>query len=200
VGITVLGELPPGAALRRNGARAGDDLWVSHPRQGGIGDARLALEVLRGNAQLHGDDFSQLRRAMEWPQPRVALGVALRGVAHSAIDLSDGLAGDLGHLLAQSRVGALLDWAALPRSSVLSGLPLPLQQQCVLGGGDDYELLFSAPASARQAVQRAAAQADVAVSRIGETQPEAGLRVRWPDGSTSPWTTRGFDHFASDTR
>ena len=99
VGITVLGEVPHGAALRRNGARAGDDLWVSHSREGGIGDARLALEVFRGQVQLPGDAFSQVRRAMEWPQPRVALGVALRGVAPAAIDLSDGLAGDLGHLL-----------------------------------------------------------------------------------------------------
>jgi thiamine-monophosphate kinase len=200
VGITVLGEVPPGAALRRNGARAGDDLWVSHSREGGLGDARLALEVFRGRVPLHGEGFFQVRRAMEWPQPRVALGVALRGVAHAAIDLSDGLAGDLGHVLAQSRVGALLEWAAFPRSNVLSAQPLPLQQHCVLGGGDDYELLFSAPAAARATVQRAAAQAEVAVSRIGEIQGEAGLRVRWPDGSVSPWAARGFDHFASDER
>lgn len=200
VGITVLGEVLPGAALRRNSARVGDDLWVSHSRDGGIGDARLALEVFRGQVQLPSEGFSRVRRAMEWPQPRVALGVALRGVAHAAIDLSDGLAGDLGHVLAQSNVGALLDWGALPRSSVLSALPLPLQQQCVLGGGDDYELLFSAPTLAHSAVQRAADQAEVAVSRIGEIQPEAGLRVRWPDGSTSPWAARGFDHFASDAR
>lgn len=197
VGITVLGEVPPGAALRRNGARLGDDLWVSHPREGGIGDARLALEVFRGQVQLPGDAFSTLRRAMEWPQPRVALGLALRAVAHAAIDLSDGLAGDLGHVLAQSRVGALLEWAALPRSPALAALPLQLQQQCVLGGGDDYELLFSAPASARAMVQRAAAGADVAVSRVGEIQVDAGLRVRWPDGSISPWAACGFDHFAS---
>ena len=200
VGITVLGEVPPGAALQRNAARAGDDLWVSHSREGGIGDARLALEVFRGQVALPGEEFAQVRRAMEWPQPRVALGVALRGVAHAAIDMSDGLAGDLGHVLAQSRVGALLHWAALPRSSILSALPLPLQQQCVLGGGDDYELLFSAPAAARATVQRAAAQAEVAVSRIGEIQGEAGLRVRWPDGGVSPWSARGFDHFASDAR
>ena len=198
VGITVLGEVPPGAALRRNGARAGDDLWVSHPHEGGIGDARLALEVFRGHVQLQGDGFCQVRRAMEWPQPRVALGVALRGVAHAAIDLSDGLAGDLGHVLAQSRVGGLLEWAALPRSNILAAQPLPLQQRCVLGGGDDYELLFSAPVSARAAVQRAAVQAAVAVSRIGEIQGDAGLRVRWPDGGVSPWAARGFDHFASD--
>jgi len=200
VGITVLGEVPPGAALRRDGARVGDDLWVSHPAGGGIGDARLALEVFRGRVHLQGETFSQLRRAMEWPQPRVALGVALRGVAHAAIDLSDGLAGDLGHVLTQSRVGALLEWALLPRSSTLSALPLPLQRQCVLDGGDDYELLFSAPASARAAVQRAAAQAEVAVSRVGEVQAEPGLRVRWLDGSVLQWAARGFDHFASDDR
>lgn len=200
VGITVLGEVPPSAALRRSGAQAGDDLWVSHPAGGGVGDARLALEVFRGAAALPGETFAALRRAMEWPQPRVALGIALRGVAHSAIDLSDGLCGDLGHLLTQSRLGAQLEWADLPRSDAMASLPLAMQQQCVLGGGDDYELLFSAPVAARPAVQRAAAQAEVAVSRIGELRSEAGLRVRWPDGSVSPWAARGFDHFASTDR
>jgi len=198
VGITVLGELPPGAALRRNGARAGDDLWVSHARNGGLGDARLALEVFRGEVQLPAAAFASVRRAMEWPQPRVALGVALRGVAHAAIDLSDGLAGDLGHVLAQSHVGALLDWSSLPRSAALSQLPLTVQQQCLLCGGDDYELLFSAPPSARAAVQRAADAAEAAVSRIGEVHGEAGLRVRWADGTVSPWAARGFDHFAGE--
>ena len=199
VGITVLGEVPSGAALLRSGAQVGDDLWVSHPHEGGLGDARLALEVFRGRASVAGETFAHLRRAMEWPQPRVALGAALRGLAHAAIDLSDGLSGDLGHVLEQSRVGALLEWAALPRSSVLAQQPLPLQQQCVLGGGDDYELLFSTPPSVRSAVQRAAAQADVAVSRIGELQAEPGLRVRWPDGNVSRWPARGFDHFVDES-
>src|SRR5262245_25565676 len=197
VGITVLGEVPPGAALRRGTARVGDDLWVSHPHDGGIGDARLALEVFRGQVELPSGRFAQLRRAMEWPQPRVALGVALRGVAHAAIDLSDGLSGDLGHVLTQSQVGATLDWAALPRSSTLAAQPLPVQKRCLLGGGDDYELLFSAPTAARATVQRAADQAAVAVSRIGQIQAEAGLHVQWADGKISPWVARGFDHFAS---
>jgi thiamine-monophosphate kinase len=197
VGITVLGELPSGAALLRSGARPGDDLWVSHPHGGGIGDARLALEVFRGQVQLHDEAFASLRRAMEWPQPRVALGIALRGIAHAAIDLSDGLAGDLGHVLAQSRVGAQLDWAALPRSSALAQQPTAVQQQCMLGGGDDYELLFSAAPSARAAVAQAAGQAGVDVSRIGEVQAEPGLRVRWSDGSVVSWAARGFDHFAT---
>jgi thiamine-monophosphate kinase len=196
IGITVIGEVPPGQALRRDGARAGDDLWVSHAQGGGIGDARLALEVFRDQAQVQADAFGALRRAMEWPQPRVALGLGLRGVAHAAIDLSDGLCGDLGHVLARSRVGAELDYAALPRSPVLAAQPDVLQRRCLLGGGDDYELLFSAPVSARATVQRVADGADVAVSRIGSVQTEAGLRVRMPDGRVTPQPTRGFDHFA----
>ena len=198
IGITVMGEVPPGQALRRDGAHVGDDLWVSHPSGGGIGDARLALEVFRDQARVHGDAFAQLRRAMEWPQPRVALGLALRGIAHAAIDLSDGLCGDLGHVLARSRVGAEVDFAALPRSDVLGTQPVAVQERCLLGGGDDYELLFSAPASARTAVQRAAEGASVSVSRIGCVQAEPGLRVRTPDGRVTPRSTRGFDHFAAD--
>ena len=200
IGITVMGEVPPGQALRRDAARVGDDLWVSHTAGGGIGDARLALEVLRDRARVDADAFVSLRRAMEWPQPRVALGLALRGVAHAAIDSSDGLCGDLGHVLARSRVGAEIDYAALPRSRVLAAQSTAMQQRCLLGGGDDYELLFSAPASARAAVERAADSAGVAASRIGTVQAEAGLRVRTPDGRVSVQTTRGFDHFAADDR
>jgi thiamine-monophosphate kinase len=197
VGITVMGEVPPSQALRRDAARAGDDVWVSHDPGGGIGDARLALEVLRDRVSVQGGDFALLRRAMERPQPRVALGIALRGVAHAAIDLSDGLAGDLGHVLVASRVGALLEWAALPQSRVLAMQPLAVQQQCLLGGGDDYELLFSAPPSARVAVLRAADQAGVAVTRIGELRAEPGLAVRWGDGRITAWSAQGFDHFAA---
>lgn len=200
IGITVMGEVPPGQALRRDAARVGDDLWVSHAPGGGIGDARLALEVLRDRAQVDGGAFASLRRAMEWPQPRVALGLALRGVAHAAIDLSDGLCGDLGHVLARSRVGAEIDWAALPRSAVLATQPAALQEQCLLGGGDDYELLFSAPPSARAAVQRAAEVAGVAATRIGSVQADAGLRVRTPDGRVMPRPAHGFDHFADGDR
>ena len=115
IAITVFGQVPPGQALLRNGARAGDDLWVS----GRLGDARLALEAFRGNVSLPGEEFEQVRAAMECPQPRVALGLALRGLARSAIDLSDGLVGDLSHLLAASQVGAVVDVDALPRSATL---------------------------------------------------------------------------------
>ena len=113
--ITVFGQVPPGQALLRSGARVGDDLWVS----GTLGDARLALEVFRGRVSLGGEAFERVRRAMELPQPRLALGLALRGLASSAIDLSDGLAGDLGHVLQRSGVAARVDVDALPRSADL---------------------------------------------------------------------------------
>lgn len=196
IGITVFGEVPPGQALRRDAARVGDDLWVSHAPGGGLGDARLALEVFRDHAQVDADQFAALRRAMERPRPRVALGLALRGVAHAAIDLSDGLCGDLGHVLARSRVGAEIEFGALPRSRALAAQSAAMQDTCLLGGGDDYELLFSAPAAAHAAVQQAAAGSGVAVTRIGTVQAAAGLRVRMPDGRTVARLTRGFDHFA----
>lgn len=193
--ITVLGEVPPGQALRRDGARAGDDLWVSHAVAGGLGDARLALEAFRGRVELSGDDFARARCAMERPQPRVALGLALRGIARSAIDLSDGLLGDLGHVLERSGVGARLEYAALPRSPMLAAQPAALQRQCLLQGGDDYELLFSASPDARASVLDAVAAAGVAASRIGSVESTPGLRLVDPQGGVSTPSARGFDHF-----
>ena len=194
--ITVFGEVPPGQALRRDGARAGDALWVSHPLGGGIGDARLALEVFRGHASLGADDFEAVRAAMEEPQPRVALGLALRGLATAAIDLSDGLAGDLGHVLRRSGVGATVDADALPRSPVLAAQPRARQLECGLAGGDDYELLFTAPAGADARVLAAAQAAGVAVRRIGRIEPAPGLRITDADGRALP-LPHGFDHFAA---
>ncbi len=189
--ITVFGEAAPGQALLRSGARAGDDLYVS----GEVGDARLALEVFRGDVSLAGDAFETVRRAMELPQPRVALGQALRGIATSAIDISDGLMGDLGHVLARSGVGAQLEVDALPRSRILAAQPLAVQRLCTLSGGDDYELLFTAPAAARTAVEAAAASAGTRVSRIGRIEAEAGLRLFDERGGTVPPTFDAFDHF-----
>jgi thiamine-monophosphate kinase len=190
--ITVFGQLPAGQALLRSGARPGDALWVS----GTLGDARLALEVFRGRVALAGEAFEQVRRAMELPQPRVALGRALRGVASSAIDLSDGLLGDLGHVLQRSGVGATVEVDALPRSAVLAAQPLLLQHECLLAGGDDYELLFTAPASADAAVRAAAAVAGVAVTRCGRIEEAAGLRVIDRNSRAVPTPWRAFDHFA----
>ena len=190
--ITVFGQVPAGQALLRSGAQPGDALWVS----GTLGDARLALEVFRGTVVLPGEAFETVRQAMELPQPRVALGQALRGVATSAIDLSDGLLGDLGHILRRSGVGAVVNVDALPRSAVLAAMPQPLQHQCLLAGGDDYELLFTAPAAAHAAVQATGAAAGVAVHCCGRIEAAAGLLVVNSEGQAvaTPW--HAFDHFA----
>lgn len=193
--ITVLGEVPAGAALRRDGARAGDRLWVS----GRLGDARLALELFRGALQAAGEVFAQVRLAMELPQPRVALGQALRGVAHSAIDLSDGLLGDLGHVLKASGVGATLDEALLPCSAAVAALDDLWRRRCVLQGGDDYELLFTAPVAHDDAVLAAAAATGVAVTAIGHIDAAPGLRLRDRQGHIASLLPQGFDHFSSVT-
>jgi thiamine-monophosphate kinase len=190
--ITVFGQVPPGQALLRSGARPGDEIWVS----GQLGDARLALEAFRGRLDL-GADFETVRRAMELPQPRVALGLALRGLASSAIDLSDGLAGDLGHVLRRSGVGACVQLDALPRSRVLAAQPAALQAECLLAGGDDYELLFTAPPAYHAQVQAAAAVAGVAVQACGRIEAAPGLRIVDAAGQPVAGRWQGFDHFVA---
>jgi thiamine-monophosphate kinase len=189
--IGVFGEVPAGGALLRSGARAGDDLWVS----GTLGDARLALEVLRGTQRLDGAAFEQVRQAMERPEPRVALGLALRGIATSAIDVSDGLLGDLGQVLRAARVGARIEADALPRSAILAALPLEVQRECTLAGGDDYELLFSAAPAMREAVAQAARAAGVGATRIGRIEREPGLRLVDGEGRAIAQRFASFDHF-----
>ena len=192
--ITVMGEVPVGQALLRSGARPGDELWVS----GQLGDARLALEVFRGRVALEAAAFEQVRAAMEQPEPRVALGLALRGVASAAIDLSDGLIGDLGHILERSRVGAHLELAQVPHSGVLAAQMQDLREECLLAGGDDYELLFTAPEARRDAVWAAARQAQVPVQRIGRITAEPGLRVLDEAGHALDLSRfQAFDHFRS---
>ncbi|MDT8999442.1 thiamine-phosphate kinase [Paucibacter sp. APW11] len=189
--VTVMGECPQGQALLRSGARPGDDIYIS----GCLGDARLALEQFRGTLSLPGEDFAQVRLAMERPEPRVALGQALRGIASSAIDVSDGLAGDLGHVLVRSGVGAELDFERLPRSRWLAAQPAAVQQLCLLSGGDDYELVFTAPAAQREAVLAAAQASGTAVSRVGHISAEAGLRVLDGSGEKMALQLQSFDHF-----
>ena len=191
--ITVFGDVPAGQALLRSGAQAGDDIYVS----GSLGDARLALEVFRGAVSLSGADFDAVRSAMECPQPRVALGQALRGVAHSAIDVSDGLLGDLSHILRRSGVGATLDVDALPRSGVLRSLSEARQREFTLAGGDDYELVFTAAAGRAAQVHAAAAEARVAVTRIGRIDAHPGLRLLDADGLPVAQRFASFDHFLS---
>ena len=198
--ISVFGQVPAAGeagALLRSGASAGDDLYVSAT----LGDARLALEAFRGTLVLDGADFETVRRAMEMPQPRVALGQALRGVASSAIDLSDGLLGDLGHVLRRSGVDAVLEVEAVPRSAVLRAQPLAVQRLCTLSGGDDYELLFTAPPARAAQVSTAGRATGVQLTRIGRIVPRAG-RAPTPhialvdaQGHEVVHTAASFDHF-----
>lgn len=191
--ITVFGEVPQGQALLRSGARAGDDIYVS----GSLGDARLALEVFRGTLALSGPTFEAARARMEQPTPRVALGLALRGVASAAVDVSDGLLGDLGHVLAASGVGAQIESAAaLPLMDAGGQIDAGLQLEYVLAGGDDYELAFTAPPERRAAVQAAAAQANTRVTRIGQVEARHGVRVVDAEGHVMNRRFGSFDHFA----
>ncbi|WP_295981475.1 thiamine-phosphate kinase [uncultured Variovorax sp.] len=191
--ITVFGEVPAGAALLRSGARAGDDIWVS----GTVGDARLALEMFRGTVSLRAEAFESARERMEQPTPRVALGQALRGIATSAVDVSDGLIGDLGHILASSGVGATLDAdAATALISVDTGnLGREVLRTCALSGGDDYELVFTAPASERKAVMQAGLDSATRVTRIGRIEADAGLRIVDKAGAPVSQRFGSFDHF-----
>ena len=191
--ITVFGEVPQGQALLRSGAQAGDDLYVS----GTLGDARLALEAFRGKVALGGDAFERVRIAMERPQPRIALGVALRGIATSAIDVSDGLLGDLAHVLRRSNLGAEVRVDALPRSDDLRALPVALQRECTLAGGDDYELVFTAPPRLASQVAAAAQAARVRITRIGSVDAVDGLRLIDRDGEAIANSFGSFDHFKS---
>ncbi len=194
--VTAIGELPAGTALARAGANPGDTIYVS----GALGDAALALAVTLLMVSASDAVLPALRRRLDAPEPRVALGVALRGIASSAIDLSDGLTGDLGHILAASRVGATLDLDAIPcRADLrakLAGGERDLALACLLAGGDDYELAFTAPGAARAAIDKLAAPLGVALTRVGsirEGRPR--LRVVDAQGRALDVAT-GFDHFA----
>ncbi|QDD65732.1 thiamine-phosphate kinase [Herbaspirillum seropedicae] len=193
ISITIFGEVPPQQALRRDAARAGDDLWVS----GTLGDARLALAAYRQECSLNAEELALAAPRMHAPTPRVALGLALRGIAHAAIDISDGLAGDLGHLLQRSRVGATLDVDALPAGAALQQRDLHLRRRFTLSGGDDYELCFSAPVRQRDAVYKAARAAGTAVTRIGSIDAAPGLRLLDASGEALQETPDSFDHFRS---
>ena len=197
--ITVFGEVPAGQALLRSGARAGDDIYVS----GTLGDARLALEALLGHIHLPDELLAQARQRLERPTPRVALGLALRGIASSAMDVSDGLLGDLGHILRASCVGADIDTDETSKliaaralfTGATARFDMELLRQCTLAGGDDYELAFTAPPALREAVAGAAATAATPVARIGRISAEPGLRLADAQGRPLAGRYASFDHF-----
>lgn len=202
--ITVMGEVPPGQALLRSGAQVGDDVYVS----GTLGDAALALQCLQGQVQLPPALLAQARQRLEQPTPRVALGLALRGVATAAADVSDGLLGDLGHILTQSGVGATVDTgiamhllAARAHSTMGvsrfdTEVSVAQALQCVLAGGDDYELVFTAAPAHAAAVQVAAQTSGTPVTRIGRVEAAPGLRLLDAQSQPLQGNWKSFDHFA----
>ncbi len=191
--ITVFGSVPAEQALRRDSAQAEDEVWVS----GTLGDARLALAAMQQQLTLAPEILDAALKRLHRPEPRVALGLALRGMASAAIDVSDGLLGDLGHILERSGVGAIIDADALPFGSVLSHQSIERRREFALNGGDDYELCFTAPIHQRPAVLAAAQQAGVPVTRIGLLTKEPGLQVTDCNGLALSMRSRSFDHFAN---
>lgn len=183
--VTIMGEAPAGEALRRDGAQAGDSIWVS----GRPGRAALGLAHLQGRAALAEPTRSECLAALHRPQPRVALGLALRGLATAAIDVSDGVLADLGHILEQSKLGASLRIPDLPAAE--------LERECWLSGGDDYELLFTAPSSRDGDVAALAGKLQLPLTRIGQitSGPPGELVVCDDDGSVITPAHRGYDHF-----
>lgn len=193
ISVTVFGTVAPAEALRRDAACIGDDIWVS----GTLGAADLAYRLLAGILPADAHRLAQSREALEWPQPRVALGSALLGIAHAALDLSDGLVQDLGHILTSSRMGADLDYAALPVHASLTGMSPEVIQTAVLGGGDVYELCFTAAPAQAEAVRAAARASATPVTRIGSIRAGSGLVVRDAAGIPLAVTRAGFDHFSN---
>lgn len=197
--ITVFGEVAPGQALRRDAAQPGDDIWVS----GTLGDARLALAGLRGEVALAPEAQQLAGTRLHLPTPRVALGrlLAERGLARAAIDISDGLVGDLGHILERSGVGATIDIDALPAGPALAMSPAAqdatLRRACTAAGGDDYELCFTAAPAQRAAIVAAGAACGTPVTRVGRIDASPGLQLT--DGQGAPLELRlaGFDHFGA---
>ena len=193
--ITVFGEIEPGHALRRDAARAGDDIWIS----GTLGDARLALAGYRDELPLDADSLALAAARMHTPAPRVTLGRALAGsrLAHAALDISDGLVGDLGHILAASRVGATLQVDSLPAGPALAREDLAVRRSFTLAGGDDYELCFTAAPEQRDAILAAARDTATPVTRVGCIDGEPGLRLVDASGAPVGMSVSGWDHFAA---
>ena len=184
IGITAFGEVPAALALQRSGAQPGDDIWVS----GELGGAALAL--------VH-PEIPELARRLHMPEPRIELGERLRGLAHAAIDVSDGLAGDLGHVLARSQVAAVVHYDAIPRPAAFAALrDERLERDCVLSGGDDYELLFTAGPQQRAALEALSRELAIRITRIGAVQ-QGEPRLQVLDRDSRPVAHRGgYDHFA----
>jgi thiamine-monophosphate kinase len=194
--LTVMGEIEAGRALRRDGAKAGDDIWVS----GTLGGAALALMQLQNKIQLQPHIFSRVEDRLHRPSPRIALGKTLLGAASAAIDISDGLAADLGHICERSKLSAVIERDLLPLASSLMSVRADLRDECSLSGGDDYELCFTASVAARAEIEIAGAKCSVAVTRIGSMKIlDQNQLVKAIDGSGQDVSPKksGYDHFTA---
>ena len=192
ISVQIMGEVPRGRAIKRSTAKVGDDIWVS----GTLGDAALALAHMQDKVTLPEDEFISCAKSLHTPQPRVALGLALRDIANSAIDISDGLLADLGHILDASKVGAVLHLQALPKSQAMkNNLPNKLTQQMILAGGDDYELCFTAPVEMQTKIVRLSESLGLQLSHIGHITQSSGLIVIGLDNEVLNIKETGFDHF-----
>ncbi|MDO8313477.1 MAG: thiamine-phosphate kinase [Sideroxyarcus sp.] len=188
--VTIMGEVPRGQALRRDGAKPGDDVWVS----GTVGAAALGLAHLKGSIALPENARIYCLAALHQPRPRVALGLALRGIANSAIDISDGVLADLGHVLERSQVGAEVNLESLP--IVDGNVEKEIAQRSALSGGDDYELCFTVSVAKRSEIEAISVRLHLPLTRIGCILAEQGCTVRGSDGSAMQIEKGGYDHFA----
>ena len=189
--VTIFGEVPEGTAITRSGARSGDEVWIT----GQPGRAALGLAHLQGHIALSATCADECIAALQRPQPRTEAGLALRGLASAMLDVSDGLAGDLRHILERSGVGAEIEVKALPLEELLAlGAGIDDARRCCLSGGDDYELLFTAPVARRDTIASLAVELGLTMTRIGRITDNPGLRIVEADGRAV--CAGGFDHFA----
>ena len=192
--VTIMGEVPAGAALRRSGAKAGNDVWVS----GNVGDAALAVAHRHGKLVLSESDYHEAVMRLYEPTPRVALGQALRGMATAAIDISDGLLADLGHICRLSGTGATVDLQSIPVSAIgAKHFESAAGREAVLAGGDDYELCFTAAPNSRDSIAELADVLGIPITRIGQVKRGKGVSAIGPDGKAVKVDGRGYDHFSA---
>lgn len=192
ISVTVMGHVDQSVALRRNAAQVNDDIWVS----GYLGAPDIALRLLDGRLPQDAHMLAATRSALETPMPPFKFASRLCGVARAALDISDGLAQDLGHILDASQCGADLYYERLPVDPAVLSVPLDIQRQAVLAGGDVYQLCFTAAPEQRQQINDLAAVAGVHVSRVGRMTQEPGLRIYDPSGGLIQMAAAGFDHFS----
>lgn len=192
ISVTIMGEVPKNHAIKRNGAQAEDDIWVS----GNLGGAAAGLAHLQGKIKLKNDALEASIQALHRPVPRISLGLALRHLANSAIDISDGLAADLGHILKASNVGADIFIKQIPHLPALQANNDAGFQAYILSGGDDYELCFTAPQTAREEIEALSNKLNLPLARIGNTCTTLGLRVYDTENKLIQLQAKGYDHFA----